>query len=506
MKNKFLQICIAGAVLSASSLAFGKEDGITDAQMRTYSIISAGNVSIAAKPANQDPDTKNVGGQIAARGAVTIGANANVNDIYAGAAVTTGAGSQVGRINAGAAVTIGATGAYDVIDAGAAITYGAAHVDNSTDTTLRPIPTANMAAITKAAITKIGTQFNDQFDSNAVAADISGHWGPDNDNDHAIAKYTAINTPAGATVTITGVHMTFVSTGAVTLGAGTLIDLQDGASVKWIIGGALNLGAGSDFKGQTYVQGAVNGATSDVCGNLYAMGAVSVRSIDGVDCGPSAKESMEAHFNNQMELISEPSKIALGTARNYLILAGSAITAPGSIVYGDIGIAPSTALTGSRTMKVFGVQDLGNAAALVAKADLLTAYNDGRNRPNGRIIISTDLAGRTLAPGLYHSDAAINIGGSTSDLTLDGEGVFIIRSNGALNVSAGRTIHLINGALAENVFWIMEGAVTLGAGTNFEGIVISKSAITVGANSEVKGSLFSLDAAITAPALTIFPQ
>ena len=324
MKNKVLQICIAGAVLSASSLAFGigynnennsnnnnnnnndnndnnsNNEGITDAQMLTYSIISGAAVSIAGQPALHDHETKNVGGQIAAQAAVTIGANANVNDIYAGAAVTTGAGSHVGRINAGAAVTIGASGAYSDVDAGAAITYGAAsYVDSSTEAPLPGKSRGESAGITNFAIKKISDKFEGQFDSNAVAADISGMWG--SDNDPVIAKFSAINTPAGTTVTITG-DVTFVSTGAVTLGAGTRIALEPGASVKWIIGGALNLGAGTKFVGEAYVQGAVNGATSEVCGNLYALGAVSVASAGGSACQTEAEKHFISYANEVTEL------------------------------------------------------------------------------------------------------------------------------------------------------------------------------------------------------------
>jgi hypothetical protein len=69
--------------------------------------------------------------------------------------------------------------------------------------------------------------------------------------------------------------------------------------VTWIFGGSLNLGAGSTFSGETYVNVSVYGATSDVqCGNLYATGAVSVRSI-GDSCAQPTPEVVCPVFNEE---------------------------------------------------------------------------------------------------------------------------------------------------------------------------------------------------------------
>ena len=301
MKNKVLQVCIAGAVLSASSLAFGNQnendnnsgnnEGITDAQMLTYSIISGAAVSIAAQPALHDPETKNVGGQIAAKAAVSIGANASVNDLYAGAAVTTGAGSQVKRIYAGAAVTIGATGRYDMIDAGAAKTYGAGSVQTSSSDEQNHVGIFENDTAMSAGIGRIEKKFEDtDFGTYNVAQDLSGFTYSADSYPDGVVRHSDITMAAGGVVTIVG-DVTFVTSGAVTLGAGAVIELSEHATVTWIIGGALNLGADSDFSGVAYVRGAVNGATSDVgsegnCANIYAFGAVSIRSI-GEGCGSS---------------------------------------------------------------------------------------------------------------------------------------------------------------------------------------------------------------------------
>jgi hypothetical protein len=70
---------------------------------------------------------------------------------------------------------------------------------------------------------------------------------------------------------------------------------------------------------------------------------------------------------------------------------------------------------------VTGVTHKADAVALNAKADLLTAINDAKSRYRNAVVITGDLAGRTLKQGLYHSAAAMAIGGSTAHLTLDAE-------------------------------------------------------------------------------------
>jgi hypothetical protein len=304
MKSKFLKICIAGSVLSVAGLA--KAATLTEADMLTYSAISGAAVNIAAQPQPQPQDSEatNVGGHLAARAAVTIGANAVVNGIYAGAEVTTGAGSQVKQIYAGAAVTIGANGAVGVIDAGVAIALGAGATYGSI-TSKESVVTEGAGAtddvrmigtdldegfiVDAGSLTDAINDFDEKFNriDNSVTVDprtdmSNSHFDGTQSNDPFY--HSTINLQAQSNLYIDG-DVTVITSGSVTLGAGANIILGDGATVTWILGGSLNLGANSDFNGVAYVRGAINGATSDVgagkegCANLYASGPISVRSI-----------------------------------------------------------------------------------------------------------------------------------------------------------------------------------------------------------------------------------
>jgi hypothetical protein len=66
-------------------------------------------------------------------------------------------------------------------------------------------------------------------------------------------------------------------------------------------------------------------------------------------------------------------------------------------------------------------------------------------------------------------------------VTLDAEGdpdaVFIIQIVGALGATAATgNVILTNGAQSANVFWIVEGAVSTGAGTHMEGTILGGAA------------------------------
>ncbi|MFT6780554.1 MAG: putative repeat protein (TIGR01451 family), partial [Saprospiraceae bacterium] len=107
--------------------------------------------------------------------------------------------------------------------------------------------------------------------------------------------------------------------------------------------------------------------------------------------------------------------------------------------------------------------------------------------------------GEVLDPGVYSISSAGSIGGS---LTLDGGGdpnaFFIIKFNGALTGTAGATITLTGGVQSCNIFWLVNGAISIGAGADLKGTLFSKSgAVGLGANVLLEGRMFSMSGAIT---------
>jgi hypothetical protein len=107
--------------------------------------------------------------------------------------------------------------------------------------------------------------------------------------------------------------------------------------------------------------------------------------------------------------------------------------------------------------------------------------------------------GETLTSGKYSIGSAISVTGA---LILDGSGdsnsVFIIHSTGAINFAASCTIILTNGASAENVFWLAEGAIGIGASCIIKGTLMSHDgAIAVGASCTIDGRMITNAGAVS---------
>ena len=134
-----------------------------------------------------------------------------------------------------------------------------------------------------------------------------------------------------------------------------------------------------------------------------------------------------------------------------------------------------------------------------AASDLNLIYNDIMAIPVTGNHALTFGSGETLLPGVYNVAGAASIAGT---LTLDGNNeinpIFIVRANaGAFNTGAGTNVILKNGATAKNVFWIADGAVGLGAGTNISGTLFSHGAAVAGGDSTINGRLFTTLGAIS---------
>jgi hypothetical protein len=103
----------------------------------------------------------------------------------------------------------------------------------------------------------------------------------------------------------------------------------------------------------------------------------------------------------------------------------------------------------------------------------------------------------TIEPGIYSQVGAVT---PTGTITLDGDNqanpVFIFRTDGALTISANCEFILTNGATADNVYFVGDGAVTLGADSICFGNFIGLVAVTVGVDCILNGRALSLGGAV----------
>jgi hypothetical protein len=193
-----------------------------------------------------------------------------------------------------------------------------------------------------------------------------------------------------------------------------------------------------------------------------------------------------------------------GTAAGFVILAGSAITNTGNtVITGNIGEYPGTAVTGFPPGTVSGTQQITNNVARQALLDANAAFINF-NTVTGTTIASA-LDGQTLTAGTYNfaSGAATLATSAPGTLTLNGSAtdVFVIKTATTLTTGAGGapTITLTGGALAKNVYWIVGTSATINSGTagTFVGNIIAQASVTDTMGGTINGSLTALSGAVT---------
>lgn len=219
--------------------------------------------------------------------------------------------------------------------------------------------------------------------------------------------------------------------------------------------------------------------------------------------------------------------VNLGTAANYVILDEATVTytptatvSSTAKITGNIGISPAAAsfITGlaldlpaggtySTSTLVSGkIYAPGYAAPTPANlttavADKNTAYTAaaGMATAGGGLAGGSPgvecpgagaLGGITLTPGVYNCTVLVSIGAGTA-VTLSGAGVYVIKTTQGLTQAANTQVTLSNGALPENIFWQVAGAVSIGAGAHMQGVVMTASNITLVTGATVKGRLLA---------------
>jgi hypothetical protein len=133
--------------------------------------------------------------------------------------------------------------------------------------------------------------------------------------------------------------------------------------------------------------------------------------------------------------------------------------------------------------------------------DLDNFYAQLINDPVTNAIFPLFTTGTTILPGIYHVAGAVTIPAGAT-ITLDGQGntssIFIFRNNGAFSTGASSVLILTNGALADNVFFVSGGAISLGATSTISGTMItSAGAVSSGVGAVLNGRMFTRAGAIS---------
>ncbi len=292
--------------------------------------------------------------------------------------------------------------------------------------------------------------------------------------------------------------------GTLATAAGTKIKLINGAQackVYWKVEGAVSMAAGTTMRGTIIANNAaISMSTGDTLEGriLSTTGAVSVDGVMAytpIGCGSP--------------VLNGPTAPSLGSAGCYAIFSGvGAVTNTGvTTITGDVG-SNNGLTTGYDTLLVTGVvHPSPDTSTAQCSADLLVAYNYVNALPYDIRLLYPAQFGRNLVltPHTYRLQGAVTF---TDTLYLNAMGnanaVFVIQINGALSTSTYSKVILTNGAQAKNVYWKVEGAVSLNNYSVFNGTIICNNAALGAINTGVvlNGRALTTAGALSTAAIT----
>jgi len=195
-------------------------------------------------------------------------------------------------------------------------------------------------------------------------------------------------------------------------------------------------------------------------------------------------------------------QISLGTAQNFGVLGGSAVTNTGATtVNGNVGVSPGSSVTGFPPgIVVGGAIHSNDAVAMQAQNDLTTAFNNIAGTPCTVDLTGQNLGGLTLTPGVYCFTSSAQLTGA---LTLDALGspnaLFLFKMGSTLTTSTGSSVAMINsgGNSCNKVFWQVGSSATLGTGSTFVGDILALTSITLTTGANTNGRTLARNGAVT---------
>lgn len=203
------------------------------------------------------------------------------------------------------------------------------------------------------------------------------------------------------------------------------------------------------------------------------------------------------------------SMIELGKAGHYVILAKTTVNNESeSSITGQVGEGDGTekinkekVFTDSVRQRTSGQvvvwqsnkSDTTSADVSDAIEDMMFAYSDASMQTTGHDSTGQMNEGfndSVLTSGIHVWNDSLHI---MSDVTLSGgeNDVWLFKVGNDLTVDENTMFTLTGGARAENIFWYVEGDVTIGRNAHFEGIILSVNEITLEKGATLNGRMFS---------------
>ena len=191
----------------------------------------------------------------------------------------------------------------------------------------------------------------------------------------------------------------------------------------------------------------------------------------------------------------------LGAAQGFAVLGYSTVTNTGAtVVTGNIGVSPGSALTGFPPGKILSGQFYSGAPSLAGPAQIAAqaAYTNIAGQTKASDLTGKDLGGMTLTPGVYNFSSSAGLTGTlTLDDSSDPNAVFIFKMGSTITTASYSKIVMKSGGKGVNVYWQVGSSATIGTYSTFVGNIIATASITMTTGATTTGRLFALNGAVT---------
>jgi hypothetical protein len=281
-----------------------------------------------------------------------------------------------------------------------------------------------------------------------------------------------------------------------------LINGAQACNVFWFVTGAVSMGTETSMKG-TIIAG---GSISMAAGNTLEGRALTINgsvTINNGDIGLSAYLPVDIAAS----LPTGPAAPVFVESKQYAVFStiGDVSDDGTSHVTGSVG--SNTALpTGFNPLFVSGKIEGMNPSTAGAAADLLLVYNSMSTLTADIELLAPAQFGHNLVltPNSYVMNTAVTF---TDTLILDATGnadaVFVIKTYGAFASGVHSNVILKNGTQAKNVFWMVNGAVSIGDSSVFNGtIVANNGAIDLLKGASLDGRALTTNGSISTTGMT----
>lgn len=281
------------------------------------------------------------------------------------------------------------------------------------------------------------------------------------------------------------------------------VTLTNGAlacNVFWKVEGLVDMSAGTIMKGTIVANNAaiLMNVGSKIDGRLLSTtGAITVNGVEAklpLGCGTP--------------LLTGPTAPNLASTICYAIFSGeNEVTNAGiTDLLGDVGTKVGLT-TGFDALTVNGtIHPIPDVSTAQCAADLLNVRTYlNALAPDIELLYTAQFGNDLLlTPHTYILNGATVL---TDTLFLDAQNkanaVFVIKIFGALSTTSHAKITLLNGAQAKNIYWIVNGAVSLSTYTEFKGtLVVNNGAINASTGTIVNGRLMTTSGAVTTFSIT----